>query len=345
MVPRRRRAVPPPSEPPRATASLDALPQDELPHQLGGVDLRYLAALAALQRDGSLRRAAVGLGVSPATVGRWIARLEQTLQCELVARDRSGTVLTAAGRLLAGHAQAVEAAMQAARDDLDALAAGETGAVRVGAIAGRSGRFTALVVAALTQRRPRLHAVSVDFSDEERGLAALGSGGIDLLLAEPPLPRGRFDCCELLLDAPVLLVPAGSPLAERAQPLRAGDLSAVALVAPRSPAASRRLADALRRAGARPRLIQHADEIPTVHALVGAGIAAAIVPRLAVDPHDAGTVAVDLGHLLAPIPVALAWRSGDRRPAIVAVREAARAAGAELTLQRALLASLSDERG
>lgn len=313
--------------------------------QLGGADLRQLAALAALARDGSLRKAAQRLDVAPSTVARWIAQLESTLDRQLVERRPRGALLTDAGRLLAAHAQAVEAVKQAARDDLDALAAGETGAVRIGAVAGRSGRLSALVVAALAQRRPRLLAVSVDFTDEEHALAALTGGGLDLLLAEPPLPLDGLEACELLLDPPVLLVPAGSPLAERALPLRAGDLSAVALVTPRSRAASRRLAAALRRAGARPQLIRHADEIPTVHALVGAGIAAAIVPRLAVDPHDATTVAVDLGHLLEPIPVALVWRGGDRRPALVAVREAAREAGSEVTLQRALLESVADERG
>lgn len=339
-------AEPPPVPSPRPGAG----PGGERPslhalsHQLGGVDLRHLAALAALARDGSLRRAARRLDVAPATVSRWIARLEATLQRQLVERGRDGAALTAAGRLLAGHAQAVQTAMEAARDDLDALAAGETGAVRVGAIAGRCGRLTALVVAALAQRRPRLHALSVDYVDEERALAALAAGGVDLLLTEPPLPRDRFDCCELLLDPPTLLVPTGSALAERALPLAAEDLSALTLVAPRSAAAAERLGDALRAVGARPRLVRHADEIATVHALVGAGIAAAIVPRLAVDPHDVGTVAVDLGHLLTPIPVALAWRRGDRRPAIVAVREAARAAGRELTTQRALLASIADDR-
>ncbi len=99
----------------------------------------------------------------------------------------------------------------------------------------------------------------------------LGAGGVDLLLTEPPLPRDRFDCCELLLDVPTLLVPTGSPLAERALPLAADDLTALALVAPRSATAAGRLADALRQAGARPRLVRRADEIATVHALVGAG--------------------------------------------------------------------------
>lgn len=332
----RRGAIPAEAPHPARTAhSLAALARD-----LQELDLRHLAAIAELAHTSSLRQVALRLEVDPGTVGRWVERLERALRRRLVERGPRGAVLTEAGRLLAAHAEVVGAAMRAARDDLDALAAGETGAVRIGTVAGRSGRLAAQIAAALTRRRPRLDAVSFDFPDEERGCAALAADGVDLLLSEQPLP-GAFESCRLLLDAPVLLVPAGSRLAERAQPPQAADLSALPLVEPRSHGARARLTEALRRCGARPRIAQRADEIATVHALVGAGLAAAIVPRLAVDPHDRATVAIDLGHLLAPIAIGLTWRGGDRRPAIVAVREAARVVSAEVAAQRALLASVA----
>ena len=47
--------------------------------------------------------------------------------------------------------------------------------------------------------------------------------------------------------------------------------------------------------------------LPILQGLAGAGIGAAVIPRLAVDENDASVRIVDLGHRLAPRIVGIGW--------------------------------------
>jgi LysR family transcriptional activator of glutamate synthase operon len=68
--------------------------------------------------------------------------------------------------------------------------------------------------------------------------------------------------------------------------------------------------------------------------MVGAGIGVAIVPRLTVDDNDAGTVALDLGDLVPPRRIVLAWhRDRYRSPAARAFEEVAREISAEFEVE------------
>jgi DNA-binding transcriptional LysR family regulator len=68
-----------------------------------------------------------------------------------------------------------------------------------------------------------------------------------------------------------------------------------------------------------------------VQALVGAGFGAALLPQLAVDPHDEGVVALDVGSRFPPRLIAVAWhRDRYRTPAALAFVETAREVCAEL---------------
>lgn len=57
------------------------------------------------------------------------------------------------------------------------------------------------------------------------------------------------------------------------------------------------------------------DDNGTVQGLVGAGVGAALVPRLAVEPHDESVVAIDLGSKVPPRLVAIAWHRDRYHPA------------------------------
>jgi DNA-binding transcriptional LysR family regulator len=49
------------------------------------------------------------------------------------------------------------------------------------------------------------------------------------------------------------------------------------------------------------------DSSETAQTLAGAGLGVAVLPRLAIDPEDARTALVELGALLPPTSVRLAW--------------------------------------
>jgi DNA-binding transcriptional LysR family regulator len=113
-------------------------------------DLRIFLSVA---RHKSLQGAADQLGLDPTTVGRRMARLEQALNCTLIARGRSGQFLTANGNRLFEEASRVEAATEGVR-----TAIGETssGVVRISTSEGFGTAIIAPAVPQLVAKRPKL---------------------------------------------------------------------------------------------------------------------------------------------------------------------------------------------
>ena len=103
-----------------------------------------------------------------------------------------------------------------------------------------------------------------------------------------------------------LVVPANAPLAQRSEPVRLADLGDLTLVAYRY-AQPFNPEEFLHTLGVSPRILLRSDETATVHGLVAAGVASALLPRLAVDRNDPRVRVLSLGRLLPPRRIGLAW--------------------------------------
>ena len=119
-------------------------------------DIRLFLAVA---RARTLSKAGSELRLDPATLGRRIARLEETLNSALFVKSPQGYALTARGQELLTRATSAEAAMRAAtegiaaeQDDDDAV----SGQVRIGAPDGCANYLLPQVCAALAARFPNL---------------------------------------------------------------------------------------------------------------------------------------------------------------------------------------------
>src|ERR671930_594491 len=185
-----------------------------------GIELRHLMALEAVAREGSFGRAAKSLGYTQSAVSQQIAALERIVGARLV--DRPGgprpVSLTEAGELLLRHAEAIVARLAAAQADLGALAEGEGGVLRVGIYQSVGQRILPELMRRYGAAWPRVEIALTESASDAELLARVERGELDMTFADLPLVEGPFEAVELLRDPYVLIVPAGSPLADRATP-------------------------------------------------------------------------------------------------------------------------------
>ena len=295
-----------------------------------GLELRHLLALDAVAHEGSFGRAAVALGYTQSAISQQIAALERIVGERLVERPGGPrpVSLTDAGELLLRHADAIVARLAAAKADLQALAGGEAGTLRVGIYQSVGERILPELMRRYTQAWPRVEIALTESASDAELLALVERGELDLTFADLPLVEGPFDSVELLRDPYVLVVPSDSPLADRGAPPSTRELAELDLIGFRSCRAEQVVVTALKQPL---RYVFRSDQNGTVQALVAAGVGAALVPRLTVDANDERTVVLDLGAKVPPRVIALAWhRDRYRAPAARAFVETAQAVCAEL---------------
>ena len=302
----------------------------ELPdHSWGRIELRHLAALDAVAETGSFRAAARLLGYSQSAVSEQVAALEGLTGQRLVERSRGRGAITVlpAGHVLLTHAQSIADRLTAARSDLEDLRANRP-RVRLGVFQSAAVSLLPGLLAKLEQAPGRLLLEIVERPDDEALLALLRHGEIDVTFVVLPLTRGPFAHRELISDPYRLLVPAGSPLAERAQVL-IEELRPLPFIDYRD----LRLAHHTVRKlppGRRPRLVARSDDNTVIHALVAAGVGVAILPGLGIDRNNPRVRAVPLDPPLPDRRLALAWHRDRTIPWLDQVLDLAQRTAAEV---------------
>lgn len=273
------------------------------------LELRYLAALEAIAATGSFGAAADRLGYTQSAISQQIAALERLVGQPLIERPggRRPVGLTAAGRSLRGHAESILTRARLAQADLDALAEGAAGRLRVGTVQSTGVRILPGAAARLAELHPDVDLEIHEASDDLALLDSLRDGALDLAFAELPVPPGAFATRALLDDPYVLLVPAGSPLANGN--LGIGELATAPLIGYRSCRTCERVEAYLRGVGIDLKRAAYADDNAIIQAMVREGQGVALMTRLSIDETDPGTEAVRLDELVPARRLALAWHA------------------------------------
>ena len=270
----------------------DSITNHDLPL---GVEVRHLAALEAIAKTNSFSQAAVLLGYAQSAVSQQIATFERAVGHKLVERPGGPrpVSLTSAGEVLLRHATHITARLGAAKADLDALAAGDAGALRVGTFQSASAR---LLPPTLTRFRDEWPRITVELRNERRSPVLeelVRAGQLDLAFSDTGLLAAPLKGAELIVDPYVVMLPPGHPLAA-ADSVDLGSLDGVRMISG-SPddTCESRVMDAIERTGVRPQTIFRSDDNLTTQRLVASGLGIAIVPLLAVElfvPDAAVTV-------------------------------------------------------
>lgn len=239
-------------------------------------DLRHLVAFREVARQLHFRKAAEALAIAQPALSRTIAQLESSLGVDLLHRTQRRVELTAAGKAFLDRIEPLLRALAAVPSDIQALAGGQVGHVRVA--------FTGLAMATvlpgiLREFNRRYPGVRVELNESPTSaqLDSLKAGEIACGFFHPDLetPTG-LRTKVLLREKNGVLLPADHPLAH-ARSLKLRELAGTPFVMfPRAhnPGFYDRVLAAFQQAGVTPRI---ADEVwPRANAigLVRAGLGA-----------------------------------------------------------------------
>lgn len=182
-------------------------------HALGS---REMAILLSVSEQGSLRRAAAQIGISPAAVSQAVRRIEARLGSPVFSRASTGVQLTEPGRRLIEQGRDMLAALARAEDDFRVAGRTLSGLVRIGSGPIPAPDIARIVVPEAKRRWPALR-LSVELGLAPELVSQVARGKLDFAVCHTDdyaLPPGLSAVRVQHLEA-VLLVRAGHALANR----------------------------------------------------------------------------------------------------------------------------------
>ncbi len=247
------------------------------------MELRQLRCLIAVTDTLHFGRAAQNLDMLPASLGRHIKLLEDSLGTRLLIRTTRNVSLTEAGRTfvkaardIVEQADRLEASFRENRRDQASI-------LRIGAIDSAA----AGLMPQLLPHFRELHSdIDVELLEQKtiRLVPRLLSGRLDIAIVRPPEVRdARLVYHHLFYETAVVAVPEDHPLATR-KTVTVEDMADAPLIVPERnsrPHSHDLTMKLFLEAGLTARVAQIAEEKQTIVSLVSTGIGLAIVPRWA----------------------------------------------------------------
>ena len=210
------------------------------------LDVARLRQLALIVRERSFSRAAECLGVSQPALSKSIRTLERALGVQLLERGRFGALPTAFGLALVRHADAIDAELRSAVQEVDALRVARTGHICVGCGPSEATRLLPVALNRLRQRSPGI-TVTVLYGLNEALTPMVKHGEVDFALSSIPARSTDPDLRMVKLheDRAAVIARTGHPLTQRRAPLTAHHLLEQQWVLARTSELERRALDDL----------------------------------------------------------------------------------------------------
>jgi DNA-binding transcriptional LysR family regulator len=246
---------------------------------------------------GSFSSAGAELGISQPAVSLQIRQLERQLQVKLIERVAKSMKPTAAGRVLLAHRVHIQAAVDAALNDMAIHTQDVVGEVKLGTGATACIHLIPPMLRKLKQTYPHLN-VGVYTGNTDNMIRDVESNRLDIALVTLPATGRNLNIIPLLQDEFVAIFCANT------QPLptqfSAGNLSVFPLVVFESGSNTRNLIDEwFKQSGVNNVPIMELGSIEAIKEMVSAGLGFSIIPRMA-----ATSELVDKGvscHSLSPV--------------------------------------------
>jgi LysR family hydrogen peroxide-inducible transcriptional activator len=178
----------------------------------GDMDLKQLAALAAIADHGSFSAAARALHTVQSNVSTHIARLERELDATLV--DRATGHLTEEGEAVVARARRVQAELDGIEAEVASMTSEVSGTVRVGVIGTTARWLVPRLLEHMGQAHPKVNVVVVDATTTLL-VPRLASGQLDLAIVNLLYDEPDVDIEPLFDEEHIVVLPPKHPLFER----------------------------------------------------------------------------------------------------------------------------------
>lgn len=284
------------------------------------MELEQLRCFVAVAEEQHFGRAAQKAGLLPASLGRHVRLLEQSLGTQLFNRTTRSVSLTDEGALLIREIKPLLARLDEVAERLRSSQHRTVSVLRIGAIDSAAAGLVPMLLHDFREIKP--DTVTQLIEDKSiRLIPKLLTGRLDVILIRPRQGMSRdLYVRPLFHETAVVAVPSTSRLAQKTDVCIA-DLADEPLIVPerRSRPHSHDLTMSLfAQWQMRPRVAQIADEKQTIVNLVAAGIGSAIVPRwtskLAVQGVTFVPLTQSTGGPIDQLPLSVAWMKHVRDP-------------------------------
>lgn len=280
------------------------------------MDLTQLELFKAVAEEGSITAAAQRLHRVPSNLTTRVKQLEQELGVDLFIREKLRLRLSAAGHTFLDYARRILELVEEARQ---ATSGSEPqGIFTLGSLESTAAVRIPALLAGYHQRYPKVElALSTGPSGDM--IDGVVSGRLSAAFVDGPLRHPELEGIELFEEEMVLITPTSHAAVERAQ-----DVSGKTVYAFRQNCSYRRHFESWFKADlATPGKIFEMESYHGMLACVTAGAGIAMVPRSMLEsmPGSRNVNAYPLGEAFRYLNIWLAWRRGQRSPALNALIE------------------------
>jgi DNA-binding transcriptional LysR family regulator len=280
------------------------------------LEIRHLQALVAVAEAGTFGKAAEALGYTQSAVSQQIAALEKAAGTPMF--DRPGgprpVRLTPAGTVLLEHARTVLAELRVASTEVEAIARGDRGRLRVGLMQSVGTKILPTLLARFSLERPDVEIVLHEAHDARDLLNMVESLDLDLAFSAELHPEGPFTT-KLVLDDPFVVLAPNTPEWRDRGPISIAEIAQHPLVGNRNPSCQ---GQALLAFGDLcPNFVFQSDDNTTIQSCVAAGLGISLAPMLTIDLTDPTTTIVEVDPPVPPRQLTVSWHEARRPSALL----------------------------
>lgn len=287
--------------------------------------LVQLECFIAVAEELHFGAAANRLKMTQPPLSRQIQQLERELETPLFARTSRRVELTQAGKALLPNARRLIDLAAKAVADVKSVGAGASGTITIAYTAMGGQAVMPELLRKASAAFPDVTMLLRELVTVEQ-VEAIEKGTVDIGIMRPLVSRPQIRTRPVYREKLVVAVPAESALARRGEPVKLIDLIDEPMLM-YSPGVARYFHDLLLSmfvaSGVHPRIAQYAGQVPTLLALVSAGLGVTFVPASAarICPDAVALLPVaesDPSDRVNQVELDVAWSTENQNPLLPA---------------------------